>query len=541
MKTMVCPNCKSDQIIQVQDQFFCINCGQQVPAPAPKAPKVPAVAVQDNGLPEGVKILPVAAGAKTEPAEPAPDAPTPEVVPLIKPRARITVEADQADDGAKPRKRKPGRPKAGPLDAPRVVPSLAPAAQLPATPLPAAPPVAPEPVAVTTPAPAAEPAPAPPTGPKRMSDLSPRRAAAAEATKPRPHKAKKSFLSLHLPKLKPQAKDKPKAKPKAAQVHNVGVPPLHYGAVLSFSLRARVRPRLLGLAALAPISFAGAAGYGAWLVTHDGLQGWSRNLTAHGPKLLLGAGLLAALYYIGRSIGQAAITYGVAREADQRPVSLSRQLGVGINTFGRRLVLDLGYGAVEIVIIGLIVALVWIGGEAWPMDTQIQVVALFCAFLLLLYMQTAVSIARGLAGVILTLTPKRPREAASIGWQLFSHRFELLGLRFLGVATELVLALPLAAVAVAVVLSVPSQWAWVTSLAVGLLALVAGALLGVGTASWWAALYRRLVLVDHPGGAVTLLSGRQPAEANRGPLTLVVALSSLLLAAVLSLPLLNIF
>jgi hypothetical protein len=150
-----------------------------------------------------------------------------------------------------------------------------------------------------------------------------------------------------------------------------------------------------------------------------------------------------------------------------------------------------------------------------------------------------VAITRGLAGVILTLTPKRPKEAAAIGWRLFSHRFELLGLRFFGAALELVLAVPLAAVAIAVIVNVPTAYASWTALGVGLLALVAGALFGVGTATWWAALYRRLILVDHPGGAVTLLSGRQPADANRGPLVLIVSLSTFLLVAFLALPLLN--
>src|SRR6185369_17722227 len=66
---MVCPNCHSDQIIAVQDQHFCINCGQMVPEDVVAKAK-PKVALQANGLPEGVKILPVAG---------APDVPEPKV------------------------------------------------------------------------------------------------------------------------------------------------------------------------------------------------------------------------------------------------------------------------------------------------------------------------------------------------------------------------------------------------------------------------------------------------------------------------------
>jgi hypothetical protein len=605
---MVCPNCKSDQIIQVQDQHFCISCGQQVPAEAAKPAKAGAgVAVQDNGLPEGVKILPVSAAktaAKTEPdpapaptpepkpeepkaAAPAPAAPAPEPAPasaspLIKFRSRIKPDTEEETEGesktdAKPeapkaeepkpepkpaaepapeppapepepaaaapepaapapepapvvpiiteppknKKRKPGRPKAGRLDAPKPVASTTAAA------LPAAPALAPGP----------EPEPAPATGPKRMSDLSRRAPAAPEeepAKKPAKKKSGGGLFGFHRAKHKA----KPEAKPtvKAEHVHKVGVPPLHYGAVLAFSLRARVRPRLVVMGSLAAVSFAVAAAYGAWLYTQDGFSNLADTLESVGPKILVVGLLLAALYYIGRSISQAAIIYGVARESDSRPVPLARQFGIGVNTFGRRLVLDLGFAAVELTLLGLILGLVWFGGSAWPVDVLYQRVALYFAFLILLYLLSSLAIARGLAGVVLTLTPKRPKEAAQIGWRLFSHRFELLGLKCLGASLELVLALPLVAVAVALISAAPAGLDLAVAIAVGLLALVAGALFGAGTAAWWAALYRRLILVDYPNGAVNLLSGRQPQEANRTPLVLIVSVSTLLIAGVLTLP-----
>jgi hypothetical protein len=127
-------------------------------------------------------------------------------------------------------------------------------------------------------------------------------------------------------------------------------------------------------------------------------------------------------------------------------------------------------------------------------------------------------------------------DAAKIGWKLFSHRFELLGLRFLAAAIELILALPLVALAAAFVASAPANLHLLVTLAVGLLALVAGALFGVGTASWWAALYRRIILVDKPDAASSLLSGRQSQEPQPGALTLVVAISSFLIAAALAVP-----
>jgi hypothetical protein len=553
---MVCPNCKSDQIIQVQDQHYCINCGQQLPEEVVKkaAPvaSTAGVAVQPNGLPEGVQILPVGSTPPAGDPAPAPEAAAPEApepateppaadasVPVIKTRARLaeTPTGDGKDD--KPKRRKPGRPKAGPLDTPRGInlSAPAPAAALPGSPKIAQAPATGEPPVIPSP----PPTPQAPDGPRRMSDISPRRSqpdlpdpqqppskpAKASKKRSKSSKANKTHFSLHLPKIHRH------------NVHKVGVPPLHYGAVLAFSLRARVRPRLFVLAALAAISFAAATTYGVWLFYTGGMPHLSQLLTTQGQKVVIEIALLGCLYYIGRSISQAAIIFGVAREADQRPVTLARQFGVGINTFGSRLVLDLGFIVIELGLLALMAGLVISGGESWSVNLQLQVAAIFTAFLVLLYLETGFGIARGLAGVVLTLTPEGPGQAAKLGWRLFSHRFELLGLRFLAVAIELLLALPLVVVAAALIADAPANLHIEAAVAIGLLALVAGALFGAGTAAWWASLYRRLVLVDHGDGAVALLSGRHSQDARRGPLALIVSLTTILIAAILALPWLN--
>src|SRR5262249_15520176 len=113
---MVCPNCHSDKIIQVQDQLFCINCGQQVPESAKKPGKPAAkMAIQDNGLPQGVTVLPVttppkpeAKATKVSVAEPSPEpaAADDSGAVTIKPRKRMGgTETAAAAAG----KRKPGR------------------------------------------------------------------------------------------------------------------------------------------------------------------------------------------------------------------------------------------------------------------------------------------------------------------------------------------------------------------------------------------------------------------------------------------------
>ena len=555
---MVCPNCHSHEIIEVQGQHFCINCGQMVPdppQPQPTDPTSSTVAVQENGLPEGVKILPV-----------GPASAQPEIKSLVKPRTRITENEASTDAGAKPeakkgsaisavaakiKKRKPGRPKATRLDVPRAI-----AAQAPAAPLPTAPKIA----AVT---PLANPKPAT-NRVRRMSDIAPRRPAPtsssptstlssasprSEAT-PAAISANPSLANTnpapagpkppsHLANHAVAAPTKPARHKAKHEVHKVGVPPLHYGAVIAFSLRARVRPRLVALATLASLSFAAAIAYGTWLLLTTGLPHLAERLAHSSRSLLLETTLLAALYYVGRSIGQAAITFGVAREADHRPVPLTRQIGVGINTFGRRLLLDIGFALGEVGLLALVAGLMLTGGEDWPINPQLHLAIIFCAFLALLYLLTALALTRGLAGVALTLTNRNPWATTKLGWRLFSHRFELLGLRFAALALELLLAVPPAALAGAFIVSAPAPWHLAVVAAVAVLAWLAGALFGAGTATWWTALYRRLVLADRPAEAITLLSARKAQDANRGSLSLIISLSTLLAATAVALPLIN--
>jgi len=49
-------------------------------------------------------------------------------------------------------------------------------------------------------------------------------------------------------------------------------------------------------------------------------------------------------------------------------------------------------------------------------------------------------------------------------------------------------------------------------------------------------LYRQLVLTDRPGAEVALLSSRQPEDARRAPLALIVAFGTLVLAVTVILP-----
>jgi len=493
-----------------------------VPEASAAPPAKAAVAVQENGLPEGVKILPVVPDAPTA-KSPPPALPAP-AGPLIQKRPRLAAAKTEPDPaGSTAKRRKPGRPKAGRLDLPRAIANTVPA------PLPPAPPTASK-----------------PAGPRSMSDLAPRRAAPHQHT-PHAPAIKATHASgkpSHTPKpadAAPASTDaavKP-AKHRRGQAHHVGVPALHYAPIIAFSLRARAHPGLVGLGAIGAVSLGVGGGWGVWQFLNGGPGALTTALLHGGWPLATEAGLLAAVYYIGRSLGQTAIVYGIAREADQRPVTLARQFGVAINTFGRRLRLDLGFGLAELALIAAGGTLLVTGGAAWPINPNLQVGLIFAIYLVLLYLLCALAISRGLAGVNLTLTTHRAGTAAKLGWQLFSHRVELIGPRLSAVLMEAILAVPILAVGLAGVAAADPQDHAAFAVAAGLLAWVAGACSGAGTAAWWSMLYRQLVLADRPGASVPLLSSRQPEEARRGPLALIVALTTLVVAASITVPFLH--
>lgn len=58
---MVCPNCKSDDIVLIQNQHYCINCGQLVPATSVAAQTKPAVATPKATVSAAPKATPVSA------------------------------------------------------------------------------------------------------------------------------------------------------------------------------------------------------------------------------------------------------------------------------------------------------------------------------------------------------------------------------------------------------------------------------------------------------------------------------------------------
>ncbi len=457
---MVCPNCSSTDIITVQDQRFCISCGQ----------------ILSDIKPAAAPSKPVAASSK---------------LTAIPPKSTTLVESNvtiSANPAAK--RRKPGRPKAGRLDAPQ------PEAVLPETNPPASSDIV-VPVAATAPRIARS------TG-RRLSDIATTKPRATPATKPAPD-------------------SKVIAKPIPLRSE-----PLPYGTIESASLHERFRLRTIVWTIWPAVLLAVVAGAIAYLLAGDQPgQAWTATQQAGWPvwgELIL----VLLLFYVGRNIGSAAIAYGIARRADHRPLQPAHQLSASLNSFLSRLGFDAMMTLLQATAAALIITLVIIGGANWPVPELVQVIALFIAYLILGYLLTGLGLTQGLGHVALTLGNLSIWQAFTLGWNFFRRHFEMVGFKILSLIVELLLALPLFAAVVALVLYLPPELTWFAALSAIILTTTGGALVGAGTAVWWQAAYRALVHRSRPQQAHKLLSGRQPQPTQQGAAVAVAVIITIL-------------
>lgn len=525
---MVCTNCKSKDIISIQDQFFCINCGQMVSpggTSKSKSKSTKTFKTVHSNLPSGIKITePNDNTGETTPAVTPPEtaakstsSPTgasskPHVIDLSQAvitnhrTSRILADLDtnSATESAameppaaetptptKARKRKPGRPKAGRLDVPQIT---------------------------LVPGPKSEPDPEPESKPD---------------TKPTAHHRRQVSDILKPPKLEPAKEPAP-----AHHVHKVGVAPLHFGSVVAFSLKAQAKKHHLVLAMGSAVIAGVMAAVGAWFLLTTSPEFILTTITNHWLVATVEAVALIKLYYIGRTIGHAAITYGVAREADHRPISLGLQISAAVNSFTRRLRIDVLYALTQIALICAIISLVIAGGASWPVPPAFQVLVLYGSFLVLLYLMSAAAITRGLAAVAVVLTNLSPTEAYKLGWHLYRHRLELVGIRMLSCLVEILVVLPLLGAAISLYLFLPPFMTAGAAIGIGLVTWLAGSLMGAGSAAWWAGVYRKIVILDLPARQFELLASRVPGSARGRYLAILAAVTGFLLASVLIIPLL---
>ncbi len=454
---MVCQNCHSHDVIKVQDQFFCVNCGNLVALPQPKAKEpIPVVVPEVEGLPEGVTILPMG-------------------------------DMVAAVVAGKPVKRKrPGRPKATRLDQPVASGGMR---DISAGLEPLLSPDSPEAEptsemakvgAVSVPqAVAPTPSVSGPHGSRRLNDIAPTR-----------HKA---------------------PAPKIEQPANKEHQPqgMVFGDLISSSLRGRFNPTHFCLALLPAILLAFVGGFVVLALAGDyanvGRLVPQRLFLPVGGELLI----ISALYYVSRSFMHGAIVYGAARRADHRPASVARWIDMSARSFGSRLRLDVLNGLAQMAVLALVGSLVVTGGILWPVPAWLQLGLLFVAFFALMYLLAGLMLAQGLGHVAVTLSTMSARQAFGLGWLFFRHHFELIGLKLLTFAVELILLVPVAAAVAALIVLVPGNQTWlvVTGLIIGVT--IAGASTGAASALWWQETYRRLVHTDRLTEAVTLLTGRK--------------------------------
>ena len=468
---MVCQNCHSTDVIKVQDQFFCENCGNLVDPPRPKinTPTL-VVAPPTDGLPEGVAILPMLGKAVIE----------------------------------KPAKRKrPGRPKASPLDQPVVAggmrdiaigftPTLAPALAEPkAGTDPPSLPEADKPVASDIQHPV-----------RRLKDIAPARHASSASTKP----------------------SQPNTEAKDGEQQ-----PVIFSDLMSASIRGRFNVAHFCLALLPAILLAMVSGF--LVVTMAGDYTTVNRLLPPQAYVPVGGELLiiALLYYVSRSFMHGAIVYGAARQSDHRPAPVARWIDISAHSFGTRVRFDALSLLAQAGVLALIGSLVMTGGIKWPVSDWLQLGLIFGAFFALVYLLAGLMLAQGLGHVAVTLSTISARKAFVLGWVFFRHHFELIGIKLLTLMVELVLLVPLG-VAIAALLLLDSSehnWLVVAGLSVGVM--IAGASNGAASALWWQAAYRRLVKTERLTEAVGLLTGRKLTQ-SRGHATTWMMILMLVLA-----------
>ncbi len=440
---------------------------------------------------------------------------------------------------AKPKRRKPGRPKAGRLDtaaassiaittnAPAepeartfshfanavVAPTGSltsetteavvdePAVTVEATPAVNEPPQ-PAPIA---PQPPAAPRLRPVGGPRRLSDIAPRRSVAS-----------------HHPDTAAKKSENQKVSSPAKSAEQ----PVEWSGIVGASLHERVRPVPFTWSLLPATFLALIAGGAALALLENRFEvAWAATQTA-GWAVWGEIAFVLGLYYISHSLVSSALTFGASRRAAHRPVPAIRQWGVAINSFAPRLLLDTVITIKQLALVAIGTGLVMVGGSSWGVPEWLQLAALVIAFLVLLYLSAGLVLVQGLGRVAVTLAPLSLWRAVRVCWNLFRNHFELVGMRVISLILELVLLVPFAALVVSLMLYAPAELSWLTAVTVAAVALLAGALCGAGTTAWWEAAYRHLVEHDRAAAAVRLLAGRPAEKSGRWALAFVIILTT---------------
>ncbi|MBW3538470.1 hypothetical protein KY386_03175 [Candidatus Parcubacteria bacterium] len=431
---MVCQNCRSSDIVKIQEQLYCINCGQLV------APQ-PAVAVKSSAV--------VKAAAAPVKATVAVTAPVKAVSVKAAKAKPVTVKAVKAAVAVGA---------TGPALIVNHSANLSPGGTLAPASAPTA--LKRRSVAVKPKAPklSVKTKPTPPPAAAAALDLRPKRA----ASKPIPPPGSRRHLSdLSVSQSRPH----PTAASRAAGVAEPELPaasvpvkaaptlrrnqsPLHFGAQAAVSSRYWGYAALAGLAGALPGVFAGSLSAAeAWRQPDLALDNLPPELIT--PAAITAGGLV--LFYLTRLFASGAVAYGAAAALDGRSPSPRRWSRASLNRLGALFGLDLFAGLSVLAVMALeLLLLAALGSQVIEPD-YLRTGALLVGHATVVYLALGVGFSRVLAFYPAVLTSAGSLPALRQGWHLYNRRFPrvvLAGLGALVVNVLLWAAYALAAVGV---------------------------------------------------------------------------------------------
>jgi hypothetical protein len=437
--------------------------------------KKPVAEVASESVPEPQPVF-----------EPAVEA-TPEVAPLaaeVKPVEEVAAAPVKIVEPKKPsKKRSPGRPKAGPLDAPKVAeePKIVEKGLE-------------EPALDTAVATVAEAAPtAVATVKTKAKKLAAKVTPAAVSSFGRPN-ADSLSRKTSAPVVKSTTRARDEVRPSgftgAGGANWILLPIVGLAAVGALVVMVVSGSNLVDL----PTRFETA-----------GWDTWSAMLAT------------IILYYYVRGVAASAIAYGEARLGDHRPVPRKHWFSVAINNIGSAQTLDyLGLILQSLPIFG-VVALVWYGQSlSSGIDPWFAAAVLTLAFSYLVYMSIILAVSWRLAASALVLGRVNPFKALLLGIGFSLKHFELVVVGVWAIFIEsLSLVVPLALVAATLIFAVNSQL-WLLAAGVVPLTILAALLEGAYSGAWWQRVYRRLVRHEKLYQALDLLSARSAEKTRPG-------------------------
>ncbi len=493
---MVCLNCQSTDIVQIQGQNYCINCGDMVVETKTEAIESPASeAVVSTPEPEKKQETYQAQAVAISAVVEVPD----------RPKSLIKRSTDSFKS---------------------VAPILATFAQ-------AKPPKITSPLVVSRPLdlrdarlkPVKPTIAAPAIGSgRRMNDLSSSRVAIRQTTKPLPETSKKIMETTKKPSVTPLIATKHKSV-KASKKQETS---------LLFALRALTNRQYLPAAILLGLLYSIPSALLTFLIDPNiikqlqvnGLRGIDGN-TLGNLVAISAIGLFVAILGYGYSLYVgSAIAYGASKQLDGRHIPRRRWFDDAFQSIPGLIGLDAIVVTLAICLVGLEVLLVQYGPVVQQASLRIGVIFLLNIFVV--YAALGLVLARLLGGYCVVLAGKRSVAAFTIGWKLYHKRLvRLIGALGLSLIVEIIIWLPYLLFTQNIGRNLTEGYR------AELTAVLVGAAVGLSlifASLFWLRQYHDTVRATYPSSYARLISGRRIAD-SAGGLTAILAGLMLIVAA----------